>query len=245
MKTTSSSFGTALRATLRTALRAALRAAACLGCGCLALAAVSAAPPPKPGFVRLVNAVAAGQDKLELFIDGELMNPDGYQLGDVTGGIGLPPGPHQITIKRPGVRAGVTRLTVAAAATITLIPFAERIPATDDEPAHWTMRILRLRQMEPVTKRTATLVSVSQSPEHVVEIAAPDGKWTAVLVKRLAIARTPIHHPEGYVPLRCKSGKLPSIPVGEPGNYVVVLYDDAAGRLQALNLQDYKYLSAD
>lgn len=222
-----------------------VRAAAWLGCCGLVLATARAAPPDKLGFVRLVDAVAQGRDKLELLIDGEVMNPDGYQLGDVTGGIGLKPGSHQITLKRPGVRDGITRLTVAADSTITLIPFAEQVPATDDQPAHWAMRILRLRQMEPVTKRTATLVSVSQSPEHAVEIGAPNGKWTTVHVKRLAIARSPILYPEGYVPLRCKSRKLPSIPVGEPGNYVVVLYDDAAGHLQALNLQDYKFLSAD
>jgi hypothetical protein len=215
---------------------------ACCGCAC-----VSARNPAaeKPGYVRLVDAVAQGQDRLQLLIDGEVMNPDGYKLGDVTGGIGLKPGVHQITIKRPGVKEGGTRLSISADNTVTLIPFAEWVPATDDKPAHWTMRILRLKQMEPETKRCATLVSVSQTPEHEVEVGAPNGNWTKVFVKRLAIARTPIHYPEGYVPLRCKSGTLPSIPVGSPGNYVVVLYDDAEGHLQALNLQDYKYLSAD
>lgn len=211
-----------------------------LGCCCLAAGAAD-----KVGFVRLVDAVAQGQEKLLLFIDGESMNPDGYQLGDVTGGIGLKPGPHQIKIQRPGVNEGVTRLNVVAGSTVILVPFAERVPATDDKPAHWELRILRLKQMEPVTKRTATFVSVSQTPEHEVEISAPNGTWTRVFAKRLAITRTPILYPEGYVPLRCKAGKLPSIPVGEPGNYVVILYDDAAGNMQALNLQDYKYLSAD
>ena len=199
----------------------------------------------RAGFVRLVNAVAQGSDKLQLLIDGEVMNPDGYQLGDVTGGIGLKPGAHQITLKRPGVNEGSTRLTVAADSTVTLIPFAEWVAATDGTSAHWAMRILRLKQMEPETKRSATFVSVSQAPEHEVEISAPNGNWNKVFVKRLAITRTPIHYPEGYVPLRGKFGALPSIPIGSPGNYVVVLYDDAEGKLQALSLQDYKYLSTD
>lgn len=203
------------------------------------------APPQKVGFVRIVNAVAQGQDNLQLLIDGESMNPDGYALGDVTGGIGLKPGSHEITLKRTGLKDGVTRITVAADNTTTLIPFAELVPATDEKKAHWEIRILRLKQMEPETERTATFISVSQSPEHLVEIRDPKGNWTKVYVKRLTIARTPILYPEGYVPLRSKDGKLPSIPVGEPGNYVVVLYDDAAGKTKALNLQDYKYLSAD
>jgi len=228
--------------TLSNTSRGFLRLAAWLGCCVLTSLAARA---DKLGFVRLVDAVAPGQDKLQLLIDGEAMNPDGYKLGDVTGGIGLKPGAHEITIRRPGVSEGITRLNLIADNTVTLIPFAEQVPATDASPAHWAMRILRLRQMEPVTKRTATFVSVSQAPEHAVEIAAPNGNWTTVYVKRLAIARAPILYPEGYVPLRGKSGKLPSIPVGEPGNYVVVLFDDAAGNMRAINLQDYKYLSAD
>lgn len=201
--------------------------------------------PSKVGFVRLVNALAQGDNTTELLIDGESMNPDGYQLGDVTGGIGLAPGSHAITIKRQGVTSGSTRIDVVADQTTTLIPFAEKVPASDDKPAHWSVRILRLKQMKPETARTATFVSVSQTPEHQVEIRDPKGNWTKVTVKRLATARTPILYPEGYVPLRSKNIKLPSIPVGEPGNYVVVLYDDPTGKTQALNLQDYKYLSAE
>lgn len=218
-------------------------------CALLILPAAAQAPkePParKVGFVRLVNAVAQGDKPLELLVNGESMSPDGYQLGDVTGGIGLAPGSHTITVKREGIEPGTTRIDLAADTTVTLIPFAEKVPATDDKPAHWTIRILRLKQMDPETARTATFVSVSQSPEHEVEIRDPKGNWTKVTVKRLATARTPILYPEGYVPLRMKTGKLPSIPVGEPGNYVVLLYDDASGATKALNLQDYKYLSAD
>ncbi|MEO0017283.1 MAG: hypothetical protein RLZZ522_566 [Verrucomicrobiota bacterium] len=202
-------------------------------------------PPPKVGFVRIVNAVAQGKNTLQLLIDGEVMNADGYMLGDVTGGIGLQPGTHEVTFKRTDLKDGVTRINVVADHTTTLIPFAELVPATDEVPAQWAIRILRLKQMAPETKRTATFVSVSQTPEHEVEISDPKGTWTKVFVKRLTLKRTPILYPEGYVPLRSKTGRLPAIPVGEPGNYVVVLYDDAAGKTQALNLQDYKYLSAD
>ena len=216
-------------------------------CALLTPKASAQATPPaaKVGFVRMVNAVAQGSGPLELLVNGESMNPDGYNLGDVTGGIGLKPGAHEISFRRQGLKEGSTRINVAADNTTTLIPFAERVPATDEKPAHWAIRILRLKQMEPETERTATFVSVSQSPEHEVEIRDPKGNWTKVFVKRLVISRTPILYPEGYVPLRHKEGKLPSIPVGEPGNYVVVLYDNAEGKMQAVNLQDYKYLSAD
>lgn len=199
----------------------------------------------KHGFIRLVNTVSQGTGGLKFLIDGESINPDGYNVGDVTGGIGLKPGSHQIVIRREGVTEGTTRVNVVADETTTMIPFAERVPASDDEPAHWEIRILRLKQQDPETARSATFVSVSSEPEIKIEIREPKGDWTPAYVKRLAVARTPIKYPEGYVPIKTATEELAPIPIGKPGNYVVVLFDNEEGKLQAINLQDYKYLSAD
>lgn len=211
------------------------------------LASANAQDPAKPklGYVRLVHAVAQGSGSLHLKIDGEDLNPDGYNLGDATGGIGLKPGTHHITITRDGVKEGTTRVNVAADDTTTLIPFAEKVPASDDEPAHWIIRILRLKQRQPEEGRTATFVSVANEPEITVELAEPGNKWSKTPVKRLATAQLPIKVTEGYVPIRTKGGDLESIPLGDPGNYVVVLYNDDSGKLRSLNFRDYKFLTAD
>ena len=138
-------------------LHLALAAAACLLSGSLTSTAAPATPADIPAFARLIDAVAQGQDKLRLFIDGESMNPDGYILGDVTGGIGLKPGPHEFTLKRPGVSDGVTRITLAAGHTITLIAFAEQTrvlghtysPTPANGTRHQTLRHLCLRLTYP------------------------------------------------------------------------------------------------
>ena len=76
------------------------------------------------GFIRLVNAVAKGSGPVNMLIDGEDMRPKGYQLGDATGGIGLKPGSHKVTIKREGIKEGATSVVLDKDQTVTLIPFA-------------------------------------------------------------------------------------------------------------------------
>lgn len=197
------------------------------------------------GFIRIANAIAPGTGNVNVVIDGNDVYPSGYKFGAVTGGIGLPPGGHSVTIRRAGVKEGTTKVDVEKNQTVTLIPFAERVPATDQEPAHFAIRILRLKQKEIQGSRSASFVSVSGMPELLAELRAPSGDWAKVPVKRLAIGETPILYPEGYAPVRVSGKEMEPIPVGDPGNYVVVLYDDAEGNIKTVSFRDFKFLSAD
>jgi hypothetical protein len=197
------------------------------------------------GFIRIANAIAPGTGNVNVLIDGNDVYPMGYKFGAVTGGVGLPPGAHSVTIRRAGVKEGTTKVNVEKDQTVTLIPFAEKVPATDQEPAHFAIRILRLKQKETQGGRSATFVSVSGMPELIAELRAPSGTWAKVSIKRLAIGETPILYPEGYAPVRVNGKEMESIPIGDPGNYVVVLYDDAEGNIKTVNFRDFKFLSAD
>ena len=203
-------------------------------------------PSDQPtGFIRVVNAVAPGTGKVSLLINGEVMRPQGYNLGDATGGIALPAGSHKVLIKREGVKEGGTTVALAKDTTVTLIPFAEKVPASDQEPGHFTVRLLRLKQRQPESGRTATFVSVSANPELKVELASEGGKWASVFVKRLTIGEVALDYSQGYAPVRVNGEVIKPIPIGGPGNYVVVLYDDPEGKLQSLYFRDFKFLSAD
>lgn len=197
------------------------------------------------GFIRLANAVAQGDGKLKLEIDGESVSADGYQIGDVTGGIRVTVGSHQVKVSRNGVKEGSTRLNVALNETVILIPFGEELPAADKEPVHWKIRILRLKQREPEAGLSGTFVSVCRMPEIRVDVREPGGRWNPVFVKRLTVAQAPLLYPRGYVPLKAGNLKLDPIPVSEPGNYVVLLYEDAAGSMQSLNFMDCKFAGPD
>ncbi len=197
------------------------------------------------GFIRLVNAVAMGTGQVTLLIDGENVRAKGYKFGDVTGGIFQPSGPRKISIKREGVEEGVTTVNIDKDQTVTLIPFSEKVPATDAKPAFYKIMILRLRQTSPESGRTVTFVSVSGIPEIKADVQSEDGKWASVTVKRLGVANMPLNYSQGYAPVKVAGTAVTPIPIGGDGNYVMVLYDDAEGKIQSLYFRDFKFLSAD
>jgi hypothetical protein len=202
-------------------------------------------PDPNLGYIRLVNAVAHGEGNLTLHINGENMHPKGYRLGAVTGGMGFAAGTQRVTIRRDGVEEGSTNVILEKGVTTTLIPYAERIPASDEKPAHWAIRILRLKQMDPQTDRSATFVSVASLPEIRVELGIKDDEWTSGFVKRLGVTQLPAKEAGGYVRLRVNGVELDAMAVPNAGNYVVVIYEDAEQKLKTLNFRDIRFLSAD
>ncbi len=198
------------------------------------------------GFIRFVNTVVEGEGPLEISVNGERTNKKGYNVGHVTREFQVSAGSHEITVVRNGTESGKTRVKVEDKVTTTLIPFAERVPATDEKPAFWAIRILRLKQITPKTERSASFISVASNPEFQVELGEADGSWKPYMVKRLAVTSAPMSYTEGYVPLRLKGGEgLPSIPINQAGNYVVLFYNDHEGKLQSISFQDAKLLSAD
>lgn len=202
-------------------------------------------PPLPTCFIRVANTVAPGTGNVKVVVDGKDVYPPGYKFGAVTGGIGLPPGSHSVTISREGVKEGTSKVTLDKDQTVSLIPFAEQVPATDQNPAHFEIRILRLKQKEVQDGRSASFISVSGQSELTAELRDPAGKWAKVFVKRLTIGEAAIHYPEGYAPVRVNGKDMQPIPIGDTGNYVVVLYDDAEGVVHSVCFRDFKFLSAD
>lgn len=200
--------------------------------------AAAETPPARDAFLRIANAVALGTGPLVVEIDGQSQKPAGYKPGAVTGAISVTPGGHGVKFSCPGLESGATRLTAAPGETLTLIAYVEPVPAKETAPPRWQIKILRLRQQAPPSARQAVFANVSARPELIVETRAPAGAWTAVSVKRLAIARAPIQQTRGYVPLRTAAGPLASIPVAARGNYVIILSDGPDGATRSLSFHD-------
>ena len=200
---------------------------------------------PPTGFVRIANTIAPGSGNVKVLIDGKDVYSPGYKFGAVTGGIGLSPGGHTVTFRRDGVTEGSTKVVVQKDQTTTLIPFAERVPATDNEPARFEIRILRLKQKETQDGLSASFVSVSGKAEILAELRDPAGNWEKIHVKRLMIGEGSIKFSRGYVPIRVNQKDMEPIPISDAGNYVVVLYDDPEGNLKSVSFRDFKFLSAE
>lgn len=212
---------------------------------CLPLSAQDA--PPKVGFIRLVNAVAPGTGNVHLKIDGEDMFPKGYKLGDRTGGIGCTAGSKKLTVTRDGTVEGTTTVALGVGETVSLIAFAEKVPAKDDKPEQWEIRILRLKQRDVEGGYRFTVISVCKDPETLFSTLREGSEAKAShSVKRLMTTTIDLGKSAGDISIfvRKKEEALAFFRPDSPGNYVVVLYDDDKGETKAISFYDPKFVIA-
>lgn len=203
--------------------------------------------PPKIGFIRLVNAVAPGTGNVQLKIDGEDMFPKGYKLGQRTGGIGRSAGVKKITVSREGTVEGSTNVTLGVGETVSLVAFAEKVPAKDDKPEQWEIRILRLKQRDVEGGFRFTVLSVCQEPETLFATLREGSQAKeAQSVKRLMTTTIDLGRNAGDISiyLRNQEEPLAFFRPDSPGNYVVVLYDDPDGNTKAISFYDPKFVIA-
>ena len=204
------------------------------------------ATSPEVGFLRIINAIAPGNGTTRVLIDGEELFPKGYQLGQRSGGIGLAAGPHTVTLQKNGVESGTTKFDLKSGETLSLIGFAEKIPATDDHaPPRWTTKILRLKQSDPERGFRMTLLSVCDLDEVKVDAIIPGKKdITTAYVKRLSTAAIDLGSTRNEVMVKVGGEIISTVSPDEPGNHVVVIYQDAEGKIRALTFFDPKFVIA-
>jgi hypothetical protein len=207
------------------------------------LSALGKEGSPEIGFLRIINAIAPGNGTTRVLINGEDLFPKGYQLGQRSGGIGLAAGSHTVTLQKNGVESGTTKIDLQRGETISLIGFAEKIPATDDHaPPRWMTKILRLKQSNPERGFRMTLLSVCDLEEVKVDAIIPGKKDTPTThVKRLAIAAIDLGSTRNEAMVKVGGKIITTVSPDEPGNHVVVLYQDAAGDIRALSFFDPKF----
>ena len=201
---------------------------------------------PEVGFLRIINAIAPGNGTTRVLIDGEDLFPKGYQLGQRSGGIGLVAGPHTVTLHKNGVESGTTMIDLKSGETLSLIGFAEKIPATDDHaPPRWTTKILKLKQSDPERGFRMTLLSVCDLDEVKVDAIIPGQKdITIAYVKRLSTAVIDLGSTRSEAMVKVGGEIVTTVSPDEPGNHVVVLYQDAEGKVRALTFFDPKFVIA-
>lgn len=211
------------------------------------LACAGAQEQPKVGFVRVVNALAPGEGKMQLVIDGDNMFPKGYELGQQTGGIGLKAGNRTVEVSKEGVESGATRLPLESGETVTMIAFGVPIPADkqEEDGPKWTAKILRLKQRDVERGYRLTVVSVSSKPEiDVRALIEGKGKIESKKVKRLTTESFDLGGSRSDVELRLGDEPLSFVSLDDPGNYVVVLYDDGEGEVRGLSFYDPRFVIA-
>lgn len=213
---------------------------------CLLLPAALHAQAPEVGFIRIVNAVAPGTGNATFLLDGRNLFKDGYRLGQDTGGYGVKAGSREIEVRKEGVETGNTRVNLGTGETMTVIAFAEKIlPEDEEEPPRWEIKLLRLKQQDPERGYGLSFVSVCNGQETPVEVMI-EGRKTVkpVIARRLAITKLEIGGRQVEAGVMLGDRKLTHVSTDSPGNYVVILYENAGGVVEALSFYDPKFVIA-
>ena len=193
-------------------------------------------------FIRIVNAISPGTGNAKFLIDGKDLFADGYQIGQTTGGYGVAVGTRTIEVRKEGLEKGSTQHKLAVGETITLIAFAEKIPPLKPEdPPKWRIKLLRLKQKDVQKGFNLTLVSVSQTEEVALQLnVRASRKQENASVSRLSVTTVDIGKSRSEVMVKYHDKALTTVSPDSRGNYVVVVYDNAEGQLEAINFYDPK-----
>jgi hypothetical protein len=197
------------------------------------------------GIVHIINAVAAGTGKAAFAINGKDLYADGYSLGQTTGEYAVKTGDLVITIRKTGVETGRTNIQLKDGETVTLIAFAERLPQKElSDPPKWAVRLLRMKQQGEAQGFALSLISVCKAEETAVDLHAIDsGSVEKAFAKRLAIVKTDIDRKSGEIFVKAGDRVLTTVSPDSPGNYVVILYENEEGQVEAVSYYDPKLLA--
>lgn len=204
------------------------------------------AQPPEVGFLRIVNSVAPGTGNAAFLIDGRNLYPDGYKLGQDTGGYGVKAGNITLEVRKEGVESGTTRIPLGAGETMTVIAFAERLPArNEDDPPRWEIKLLKLKQQDVERGYGLSFVSVCKADETSVQVTIEGRKEPKrVFARRLAITQLEVGNRQAELSVTIGERKLTHISTDSPGNYVVILYQNEEGVVEAISFYDPKFVIA-
>lgn len=199
---------------------------------------------PVAGFVRIVNAVAAGTGKAAFSINGRDLYAGGYALGQTTGEYGIKAGEHVITVRKTGVETGRVKVRLTAGETITVIAHSERLPVKNlADPPKWVVRLLCLKQQDEAKGFALSLIPVCKQEETAVDLLVLDsGAVRKEAAKRLAVSMVDFGRLRSEIFLRMNDHVLATVAPDAPGNYVVILYDNQDGGIEAMSFYDPKIL---
>jgi hypothetical protein len=187
----------------------------------------------QPGQFRFVNA-AGLSGKLSLTIDTLKLKPEGFATGDTTGLIGILPGPKHVIVANTEAGTATATVMVQPNDSNTIIAYCKitRDPGTNAPKK--SLQLLQRANPSTSSGRHFQLMYVSSQPSvDVVINGAP---------KRINAMREVNEQelPGPKIKVEQAGRKVVEFDSPQAGNFFVVLFDDAAGKLAGVVLADYK-----
>lgn len=201
--------------------------------------------PPDVGFFRIVNVVGAGEGNLKLTMEGKNHWPQGFKLGQRTGGIGMKAGKKEFSLSKEGCKSASRSLEVVAGETQTFVCYAEPVRDETGEIIDWELKIARLRQHTPDQGIFITVVSFCEEKELPVEInETASGEVVKVVVPKLKTTRAALKSGLVSAEIKVKGEVVTNVLAAKAGNYVVMLYNEADGSKSGTVFYDPKFVLA-
>lgn len=188
---------------------------------------------PEVGNFRFADA-AGLTGKISLMVDTSRLKPAGFAPGDTTGAIGILPGSHRFTVASTEAGSASAMIPLRANTSTTVIAYCG---LGVDPQTHQQKKILQLLQRAnppPNGGRHFQLIYVSGQPSVTVNL-----NGSPVQVNSMREMSVP-DSPSGKISVDQTSKPIVQFTAPQAGNFLVVLYDGAAGNLAGLVLPDYK-----
>jgi len=188
---------------------------------CALLSTVRGADPAgqKMGFYTFFNAVGTSTPtKLE--IGKDKVKPDGFILGEMTGGIGISAGSHVFTAKNATAKHEDVQVEIKPDASTVLVAY---LISGEEKPKirFFTAPAAETSSSSPLT---ATVVYISGRPGLDVEVNGSTQHLKALDLVPVAV-------PQGSITIKHHADTIGSYGIDGSGNYLVIIFDDDKGEL--------------
>ena len=209
------------------------------------LGAQEAVDPAEIGFVRLISLAGAGTGNTKISIDGSSMWPQGFKVGQRTGGIGLKRGSHKFTVTKEGCKEAEKSIMVEAGQTQTLVAYAEPVRDEDGAIVGWSLKMARLSQHTPRKGMFMTLVCFCEEKELAIDVyEGVSDRRMKMVAPRLKAERIELGSGDVRAEVSYKGEALMTLKAEENGNYVVMIFEDGGKGKKAISFYDPKFVMA-
>jgi hypothetical protein len=167
-------------------------------------------------------------------VDSSRLKPAGFSAGDTTGAIGILPGSHNFTVA--SVEAGQVTAAVPFVANTSTTLIAYCVTVQDPQTKRPKKAIQLLSRSNPLPNTGKHFQVLFVSSRASVDIAENGVPTRANALKELNVPDSP----GGEIKISQGDKPIVQFRAPEAGNFLVVLYEAAAGSLAGLVIPDYK-----
>lgn len=177
------------------------------------------------GAFRVVNATGL-PGRVHFYLNGEIINSEGYESGQTTGNMGIPAKLWELKVKHTQCEEAIHAFEVTPGQQMAIIAYTE--PVIDPKTGDIIKRVIKFGKIEGKprgAKRSAALLFLSVSKQ--MEITMNNNPVVLEQNKQLDVSFAEARGTG--VDIKAKGKDIGGINIEEMGDYAVVVYDNPDG----------------